>query len=141
MGILCLPLQVARPKHVNATASEAEMALQMSTYEGEKKAWSCEKYISIHVKYNIILRNLMEHGYQGLNPGSKGLMPVHSSTAVRAHPDKYEKDFDDVVTSLTQYINKRAPTLSVRVASVTQTRPAKQQKTSASCSTLRGRLR
>ena len=26
--------------HVNATASEAEMALQMLTYDGEKKAWS-----------------------------------------------------------------------------------------------------
>ena len=28
------------PNHVNATASEAEMALQMSMYDGEKKAWS-----------------------------------------------------------------------------------------------------
>ena len=26
------------PNHVNATASEAEMALQMSTYDGEKRA-------------------------------------------------------------------------------------------------------
>ena len=51
---------------------------------------------------------------------------------IRAHPDKYEKDFDAVVTILTEYIDKRAPTPSMKVASVTQIRPAKQQKTSAS---------
>ena len=45
--------------------------------------------------------------------------------AVRAHPDKYEKDFDAVVAFLTQYIDKRAPTPSVNVAFVTQIRPAK----------------
>ena len=41
--------------------------------------------------------------------------------AVRAHPDRYEKDFDAVVAFLTQYIDKKTPTLSVKVASVTQT--------------------
>ena len=45
---------------------------------------------------------------------------------IRAHPDKYEKDFDAAVAFLTQYVNKRAPTLSVKVVSVGQTRPAKQ---------------
>ena len=53
--------------------------------------------------------------------------------AVRIHPEKYKKDFDAVVTFLTQFINKKAPTLSVKVASVTQIRPAKRQKTSTSC--------
>ena len=38
--------------------------------------------------------------------------------AVRAHPDKYEKGFNAVVSFLTQYNNKRALTLSVKVASV-----------------------
>ena len=59
------------PKHVNMTASEAEMALQMSTYDGEKRAWNWEKYVALHVKYNIIQRNHMEYGCQGLDPGSK----------------------------------------------------------------------
>ena len=59
---------------------------------------------------------------------------------VRAHPDKYKKDFDAVVAFLTQYIDKKAPTPSVKVASVTQTRPAKRQKTSASPSTFRGKF-
>ena len=60
--------------------------------------------------------------------------------AVRAHPDKYKKGFDAVVAFLTQYIDKRAPTPSVKVASVTQTRPAKQQKTSASHGTFKGKI-
>ena len=50
---------------------------------------------------------------------------------VRVHTNKYEKDFDAVVTFLTQYIKKRAPTLSVKVAPVNQTKPAMRQKTSA----------
>ena len=39
--------------------------------------------------------------------------------AVRAHPNKYEKYFDAVVAFLTQYIDKKAPRQSVKVASVT----------------------
>ena len=58
-------------------------------------------------------------------------------TAVRAHPDKYKKDFDTVVTFLIQYIDRKESTPSVKVASFTQTRPAKRQKTSASCVVLK----
>ena len=49
------------------------------------------------------------------------------STAVttgRAHPDKYEKNFDAIIALFTQYIYKRATTLSVMVASIVQNRPA-----------------
>ena len=56
---------------MNVTASEAEMMLQMSAYDGEKKAWNWEKYVAHHVKYHFILENLMEYGYQDLDPGLK----------------------------------------------------------------------
>ena len=97
--------------HVNTTASQAELSLQMSTNDGEKKAWNREKYIAWHVKYHIILENLVEYGYQGLDLGSKvqfllnGIRCDKLSTAVaavRVHPDKYEKNFDAVVAFLTQ---------------------------------------
>ena len=39
---------------------------------------------------------------------------------VREHPDKYKKDFNAAVIFLSQYIDKRAPTPSVTVASVGQ---------------------
>ena len=59
------------PNYVITIALEAAMALQMSAYEGGKRAWNWEKYVACHVKYHIILGNLMEYGYQGLDPGSK----------------------------------------------------------------------
>ena len=135
--------------HVNTTASEFEMALQTSTYYCEKRKWNWEKYIACHVKYHIILGNLMEFGYQGLDPGSKvqyllnGIRCDKLSTAVatvRAHPDRYEKDVDTVITFLSQYTDRKAPTPSVKVAFITQTRPAKRQKISTSCGTFKGKI-
>ena len=133
---------------INVTASEAEIALQMSSYDEETKACNSEKYVAWHVEYHIILGNLMEYGYQGLDPGSKvwyllnGIRCDKLSmvvAAVRATPDKYEKDFDAVVAFLSQYINKRAQTSSVKVASVRQSKPAKWQKTSATHGTFNGK--
>ena len=48
--------------------------------------------------------------------------------AVRAHPDRYEKDFNAVVAFLSQYIDRKAPTPSVNIASINQYRPAKRHK-------------
>ena len=61
-------------------------------------------------------------------------------TTIRVHPDKYEKDFDIVVIFLTQYIDKRSPTPSLKVASVAKNRPAKQQKTNAGHGTFKGMI-
>ena len=91
----------------------------------------------------------MEYGYQGLDPGSKvryllnGIRCNKLSTAVatvRTHQDKYKKNFNAVVTFLTQYINKRAPTPSVKVASAMQTRPSKWQKINTSCGTFKEKI-
>ena len=60
--------------------------------------------------------------------------------AVRVHPGKYEKDFDAVVTFHSQYINKRLPTPSEKVASVGQNRPTKWKKTDATHGTLKGKI-
>ena len=121
----------------------------MLTHDREKKAWNWKKYVAHHVKYHIILGNLMEYGYQGLHPGSKiqylfNVIRCYklstAVTTVRVHPDKYEKEFDAVVAFLTQYIDKRAPTPTAKIASVTQTRPAKQQKTSTNHGTFKGEI-
>ena len=60
--------------------------------------------------------------------------------AVRAQLDKKEKDFDVRVAFLTQYINKRATKLSVKVAFFGQMRPVQWQKTSTTHGTLKGRI-
>ena len=59
---------------------------------------------------------------------------------VRVHPDKDEKDFDAVATFLSQYMDMRAPTPSVKFASIGQTRPAKQQKINASQGIFKGKI-
>ena len=62
------------------------------------------------------------------------------STAVaplKAHLGKCKMDFDAVVAFLTQYTDKIAPRSSVKVAFVSQTRPAKQQKISTSDDTFK----
>ena len=113
----------------------------MLTYDGQKRAWNWGKYIACHVKYHIILGNLIENGYQHLDPGSKfryllnGIRCDKLSTAVatvRANSDRYEENFDAVVAFLFQYIDRKAPIPSLKFASVTQTRLAKRQKTSTS---------
>ena len=91
----------------------------------------------------------MEHGYQGLDPGSKVRYLLNDTrcdklftavTTVRLHPAKYEKDVDAVVAFLIQYIDKSRPTPSVTIASVTQTRPAKKEMTRAVCGTFKGSI-
>ena len=92
----------------------------------------------------------MEYGYLGLDTGSNvrfllnGIRCDKLSTAVakvRVHLDKFKKDFNEVVAFLTQYIDKRSLTSSVRVASVAQNRPAKWQKTSAGHITFKGKIK
>ena len=85
----------------------------------------------------------MKYEYQGLDLGSKvqyvlnGIRCDKLSTAVAtvmAHPDKFQKYFDAVVAFFT-------PKLSVKAASVTQTRPAKQQKSKGSCCIFTGKIK
>ena len=63
----------------------------------------------------------MEYGYQDLNPGLKVWYLLNkirfdklstTVTTLRAHTDKYEKDFNAVITFLIQDIYKGAQTLS-----------------------------
>ena len=70
----------------------------------------------------------MEFGYQGLDLGLKVQYLLNgircnklsmAVAAVRAHPYRYKKDFDAVVSFLSQYIDRKAPTPSVKVASIT----------------------
>ena len=91
------------PNQVNTMALEAEMALQTSTFDREKRAWNWEKYVACHVKYHIIIGNLIKYGYQGLDKESKVWYQLNyircdklftAIATVRAHPDKNEKDFD-----------------------------------------------
>ena len=86
------------------------------------------------MKLGEVFGNVMEYGYQGINPGSKVQYLLNSirydklSTAVAKvwmHSGRYEKDFSIVVM----------------VASNGQNRPAKQQRTSTTHGTLKGKMK
>ena len=85
-------------------------------YGGEMKTWNWKTYMSQHVKYHIILKNLKENKYQHLNPGIKVCQLLNGIrwemvsvvvAAVKAHPDKYVKDFDAVTTFFTSTLTKK----------------------------------
>ena len=66
---------------------------------------------------------------QGLDPGTKVCNLINGIKcdkisiaifAVKAYPDKYEKNFDAVVAYLSQYVEKGGLTMSVIVVSITQ---------------------
>ena len=106
-------------------------------------------YITHHVKYHIILGNLMGYGYQSLEPGQKvsyllnGIRHNELSTVIAtvwSHSDKYEQEFDAIVAFLTQNIDKQGPILRVKIISVAQSRPATKQKTIALCSTFKDQI-
>ena len=80
-------------------------------YDSEKKACNWEKYIACHIKYHIIIGNLMECEYKELDPWSKvhylliGIRCEKLFTAVAIvilHQHKYEKDFDAVISFLSE---------------------------------------
>ena len=60
-----------RPKYVITVATEAENVFQTSIYDGERKWWNWEKYISNHVKHHVALVNPKNYECQGLNLGIK----------------------------------------------------------------------
>ena len=107
------------------------------------------KICCLTCQVNIIIGNLMQNGYQSLDPGSKVQYLLNSIrydklstavTGVRMQPKKYEKDFDTVVAFLAQYIDKKGPTLSEKFASITKTRTPVWQKTCITLDTFKGEI-
>ena len=60
--------------------------------------------------------------------------------AARVHTDKYKEVFDVVIAFITQYVDKRGPTSSVKVVIIAQTIPVKWQNTSTSGVTFKGKI-
>ena len=48
-------------------ASLAEKKLAMTTYTGERRRWTFEKYVTLHKDQHGILEGLTEHGYAGID--------------------------------------------------------------------------
>jgi hypothetical protein len=57
--------------HVNHLAKKMEARLASLTYRGKQKNWDWSHYTDAHIKQHTIAKNLMEHGYSGLDESSK----------------------------------------------------------------------
>lgn len=57
--------------NVDNMATAAERKLNTTTYMGEMRRWNFERYVKVHVDQHSILRDLMQHGYAGIDERSK----------------------------------------------------------------------
>jgi hypothetical protein len=57
--------------HVNHLANKMEAHLANLTYRGKQKNWDWSRYTNAHIEQHTIAKNLMEHGYSGLEKCSK----------------------------------------------------------------------
>jgi hypothetical protein len=53
--------------HVNHLAKKMEAHLASLTYRGKQKNWDWSRYTDAHIEQHTIAKNLMEHGYSGLD--------------------------------------------------------------------------
>ena len=52
-------------------ATYAERELQNSHYDGEKKLWDWDKYVTLNKEQHTIIKSLLDHGYSGMGKGTK----------------------------------------------------------------------
>jgi hypothetical protein len=122
------------PINVNNQASAAEHVLNMTTHTGETQHWNFEKYATLYKKQHGILECLVEHGYKGINEGTKvcHLMDGIKTTKLDAvcalinANATLKKDFDLVVAGpLHRFYQsgggKKAPTCMIVELSATKT--------------------
>mmetsp|Transcript_2969 Transcript_2969/g.4279 ORF Transcript_2969/g.4279 Transcript_2969/m.4279 type:complete len:91 (+) Transcript_2969:516-788(+) len=51
--------------------SGAENKLKTTYYSGEKRRFNFKDYVRVHAEQNLILKELVEHGYSGIDERSK----------------------------------------------------------------------
>ena len=116
------------PNNMNHQANEAEAKLKDSSYHGEKRRWNFEQYVCMHQDQHTILQSLVQHGYAGIDEGSKvrhlldGIKTNELDTAkgqIWASP-MLQTSFDDCVTLFQDFINnkKTATTWTSTIASI-----------------------
>ena len=97
----------------NEIAAAAEAQIIKARYNGKSKRWTFEYYVVVHLAQHQILSDLVEHGYQGMDDGTK---VCHLTTGIKndglnviranilAIPD-LQRDFDRCVTLFKSYIS------------------------------------
>ena len=99
--------------YVDTMASKAEAKLQTTSYHGEKRNFTFEKFVRTHVDQHAILETLVEYGYNGidarskvryLNAGIKTKALDSVKTQIMATPS-LRSDFDACVNLYMEFIS------------------------------------
>jgi hypothetical protein len=59
------------PKNMGNMSSENETKLTSTLYNGEKKRFTWEAYVRIHIEQHSVLNGLKDYGYAGIDDSSK----------------------------------------------------------------------
>ena len=107
-------------------SSEAERLLRDTTYQGDRRNFTFDRFIKIHMDQHAILEGLVQHGYSGIDPRTKvqhlmngiklkELLPVQ--TQIFSTP-ALQTDFQHVVDLYKMTINSMKPSGDRRTATV-----------------------
>ena len=118
------------PNAVDNTASKAEKALANSSYRNEQRRWNFEKYATQQKRQHIILENLVQHGYKGIDERTKVRylldgIKTDSLDTVKTQilsNQEYRNSFDKCVTLFSDFIKQTtgdvAPTRTISQVTV-----------------------
>ena len=100
--------------------------LQISHYDGKKKGWGWDKYVTLHKEQHTIMGSLTDYGYSGIYNGTKvhhftqGIKSTELEAVVNnvwAQPEKDGPDFDATVSYLGQIVTKKGLSMqSIHIA-------------------------
>jgi hypothetical protein len=130
------------PNNTNNLAAAAEAELDSLKYVGEKRRYNFEKYVNAHVSVFNVMEDLKEHGYQGIDKGTRVrrfLAGIHCRDlehlkAQCVSNPALKEDFDGVVVVYKDYlkvIGLREPKDedgAARIGAVEQGRPMSYPK-------------
>jgi hypothetical protein len=130
------------PNNTNNLAAAAEAELDSLKYTGEKRRYNFEKYVNAHVSVFNVMEDLKEHGYQGIDKGTRVrrfLAGIHCRDlehlkAQCVSNPTLKEDFDGVVIVYKDYlkaIGLREPKeedSAARIGAVEQGRPLNYPK-------------
>ena len=125
-AFLALKNHFLGPNNVDNMAKQAEDKLGSTTYLGEQRRWTFEKYVRIHVDQHTILEGLTEHGYSGIDPRSKvryllrGIKTKEFDhvKATIIESATLRKDFDACVNLFQDFIKQSSGDRIARVSAV-----------------------
>lgn len=95
---------------VNYLASQAEQAMDKLSFGGQVRNWDFDKYCAKHEEHYNVLADLITHGYNLMDDGTRkrkflaGIQDVRLAIPKQACQADTKKNFEDTVNEIKQFI-------------------------------------